>query len=179
MDEAPLEPTDAGVAANGDGWFVLNARDARWRHVAGRAARLDFEGATRFPQVGISLHVLQPGESIGLYHWESNQEDFLVLAGEGLLLVEGQERPLQQWDFVHCPPDTSHMIVGAGTGPCVVVAVGARQEHEGRAWGGYPVEEIALRHGVGVERETSDADEAYAPFAPRQPTRYRDGWLPD
>jgi hypothetical protein len=71
------------------------------------------------------------------------------------------------------------MIVGAGTGPCVVVAVGARQEHEGRAWGGYPVEEIALRHGVGVERETSDADEAYAPFAPRQPTRYRDGWLPD
>ena len=67
--------------------------------------------------------MLGPGEPIGMYHWETDQEDFLVLSGEALLIVEGQERPLRQWDFVHCPPKTEHMIVGAGDGPCVVLAI--------------------------------------------------------
>jgi mannose-6-phosphate isomerase-like protein (cupin superfamily) len=48
-------------------------------------------------------------------HRESHQEDFLVLAGECTLLVEDQERQLQAWDFVHCPPDTEHIFIGAGT----------------------------------------------------------------
>src|SRR5213596_1294581 len=113
------------LVAAGEGWFVLNAREARWRHREGRGDSLPFEGATDFPQVGINLFVLGPGEPIGMYHWEADQEDFLLLSGEALLLVEGQERPLRPWDFVHCPPKTNHMIVGAGAGPCVVLAVGA------------------------------------------------------
>lgn len=55
-----------------------------------------------------------------------DQEDFLVLAGEALAIVEGEEHPLRRWDFVHCPPGTSHVIIGAGEGPCLVLAVGAR-----------------------------------------------------
>jgi uncharacterized cupin superfamily protein len=112
-----------------------------------------------------------------MYHWEADQEDFLVLAGEALLLVEGQERPLRQWDFVHCPPRTNHIIVGAGDGPCTILAVGAR-EHQTGDWGRYTVSDVALRHGVGVEEETDDAEVAYARFAASEPTRYRDGLLP-
>ena len=83
-----------------------------------------------------------------MYHWEADQEDFLVVAGEAVLIIEGEERPLRQWDFVHCPPNAAHTIVGAGVGPCVVVAVGAR-EHDGKPdWGSYPVDETAARHGA-------------------------------
>jgi uncharacterized cupin superfamily protein len=116
---------------------------------------------------------------MSMYHWEADQEDFLVLAGEALLIIEGEERPLHPWDFVHCPPETKHTIVGAGDGPSVVVAVGARERSTGPDWGGYTVDEAALRYGAGVEKETSDPDEAYAPFRRRKPTRYREGWLPD
>jgi uncharacterized cupin superfamily protein len=179
VPEAPLERTEKGLVAAGDGWFVLNAREARWRHREGRGERLPFEGDTDFAQVGISLYVLGPGEPIGMYHWEADQEDFLVLSGEALLIVEGEERPLRQWDFVHCPADTKHIIVGAGDGRCVVLAIGAREHQEGPGWGGYTVDEVALRHGAGVEQETNDADEAYARFPEPEPTRYREGWLPD
>ena len=112
-----------------------------------------------------------------MYHRESNQEDFLVLAGEAILIVEGDERPLRQWDFVHCPPPTKHIIVGAGERPCLVLAVGARQG-EPEDWGGYTPDETARRHGVSVEAETTDARQAYAGLPPRQPTPYREGWLP-
>jgi uncharacterized cupin superfamily protein len=178
VPEAPLEETEAGLVAAGEGWFVLNAREARWRHREGRGESLPFEGKIDFPQVGINLFVLWPGEPIGMYHWEADQEDFLVLSGEALLIVEGRERPLRQWDFVHCPPGTNHIVVGAGDGPCVVLGVGAREHQAGADWGGYPVDEVALRHGAGVEKETTDADEAYARFPAPEPTRYRDGWLP-
>jgi uncharacterized cupin superfamily protein len=178
VPEAPFEQTDAGLVAAGDGWFVLNAREARWRHREGRGEALIFEGATDFPQVGVRLYVLGRGEPMSMYHWEADQEDFLVLSGEGLLLVEGEERPLRQWDFVHCPAETNHVIVGAGDGPCVVLAVGARAHQEGADWGGYPVDEVALRHGAGVKEETSDAEAAYARFLDPVPTSYRDGWLP-
>jgi len=163
----------------GDGWFVLNARDGRWREWDGFGARLSVEGETEFPQVGVNLYVLAPGEPIGMYHWEADQEDFLVLSGEALLIVEGEERTLLQWDFVHCPPRTRHIIVGAGKGPCAVLAIGARRHHAGEDWGGYTVDELALRHGAGVERETNDADIAYGHLPPRTFTRYREGWLGD
>ena len=108
--------------------------------------------------------MLGPGEPIGMYHWEANQEDFLVLSGEGLLIVEGEERPLRPWDFVHCPAETKHIIVGAGATPCVVLAVGAREHQAGTDWGGYTVDEVALRHGAGVEQETSDAATGVQPL---------------
>jgi uncharacterized cupin superfamily protein len=106
--------------------------------------------------------VLDPGEPIGMYHWEADQEDFLVLSGEALPLVEGEERALHQWDFVHCPAGTAHMMVGAGTRPCAVLAVGAREHQDRPGRRGYTVDAVALRHGAGVERETTDPAEAYA-----------------
>jgi uncharacterized cupin superfamily protein len=161
----------------------MNARDARWVERPGRGVNLPFTGwtdseaETYFPQLGIALCVLGPGEPIGMYHWEADQEDFLVLAGQALLIVEGEERPLQAWDFVHCPPHTEHMIVGAGDGPCSVLAVGAR-EHQTNDWGAYTVNDVAIRRGAGVDEETSDAGVAYARFPESRPSRYRDGSLP-
>ena len=154
--EARLERGEQGVVPTDDGWFVLNARDARWRHAEGRPAVCLFEGEPEFPQVGINLNVLGPGEPMAMYHWEADQEDFLVLAGEALLIVEGEERPLRQWDFVHCPAGTKHVVVGAGSSPSVVLAIGARDRSTGPGWGGYSVDEAAIRHGAGVEQETSD-----------------------
>jgi uncharacterized cupin superfamily protein len=115
-----------------------------------------------------------------MYHYENDQEDFLVLVGEALAVVEGEERPLRQWDFLHCPAGTNHVIVGAGRGACVVLAVGARDRSVGPNWGAYTVDEAAQRHGAGLEQETSDADEAYARFGSRERklSRYREGWLP-
>jgi uncharacterized cupin superfamily protein len=178
VPEAPLEQTEVGLVAKGDGWFVLNAKDARWYHAEGRTALCDFEGDTEFPQLGINVSVLGPGEPMAMYHWEADQEDFLVLSGEALLIVEGEERPLRPWDFVHCPANTKHVIIGAGDGPSVVVAVGVRDRSVGGPdWGGYPVDDAALRHGAGVEQETNEPPEAYARFTRRKPTRYRSEWL--
>jgi len=176
--EARLEQRDGGLVPAEDGWFVMNATEGRWLHGEGRGARIAFEGDEKFPQLGIGLFALAPGETVGMYHWEADQEDFLVLSGEALLIVEGEERPLRQWDFVHCPAETKHIIVGAGDTTCTLLAVGARENQEGDAWGGYTVDETAIRHGVGVERETSDVDEAYARFPKRQPMAFREGWLP-
>jgi len=177
VPEAPLERTEHGLVPAGDGWFVLNAREARWRHAEGRSALCDVEGETDFPQVGVNLNVLAPGEAMAMYHWEADQEDFLVVSGEALLVVEGEERPLRQWDFVHCPAGANHTIVGAGGGPCAIVAIGARDRSTGPDWGGYPPDETARRHGVSVDEETTEPREAYARFPARRPTRYRDGWL--
>jgi uncharacterized cupin superfamily protein len=179
VPEARVEATEHGVVPKEDGWFVLNARDARWFAAEGRGAVCQFEGETDFPQVGINPYVLGPGEPMSMYHWEADQENFLVLAGEALLIIEGEERPLRQWDFVHGPPETKHTIIGAGDAPCVVLAIGARIRSTGPGWGGYTVDETAVRHHAGVETETTEAKEAYAPVPRRQPTRYRDGWLPD
>ena len=182
VPEAPLEKTEHGLVPAGDGWYVLNARDSRWYYVEGRGGFCDLEGEQNFPQLGINVQVLEPGEAMAMYHWEADQEDFLVVAGEALLIIEGEERPLRQWDFLHCPPNAKHTIVGAGDGPCIVVAVGARQHQDGPGWGGYTVDETALRHQAGVEQETNVPDEAYAAiravYGAREPTPYRDGWLP-
>jgi uncharacterized cupin superfamily protein len=186
IPEAPLEQTEAGLAPAGAGWFVLNARDARWRRRPGRGHSLPFTGytdveaETYFPQLGVSLVRLEPGEPIGMYHWEADAEDFLVLSGEALLIVEGQERPLRQWDFVHCPPETKHMIVGAGSGPCLILGVGSRLHMDRNCNGGaYAVDEVAIHHGAGVEEETSDPGVAYARYPESEPTQYLDGWLPE
>lgn len=112
-----------------------------------------------------------------MYHWEADQEDFLVLSGEALLLVEGEERLLRRWDFVHCPAGAKHTILGAGEGQCLLLAVGARDLSTGPDWGGYTVDQAATRHGAGVEEDTTDPDRAYARFPARQPSAYRDGWL--
>jgi uncharacterized cupin superfamily protein len=174
--EVPLRETKYGLVADGDGWFVVNARESRWRDTGPFGFFCNFEGKRRFRQLGINLNVLEPGQSIGLYHRERVQEDFLVLAGECLLLVEGQERKLRPWDFVHCPGGTNHMIVGAGPGSAVVLAAGARRRGNRVV---YPAEPVALEHGVAVEQETAKRPEAYASSPGWTRCRYRGGWLPE
>ena len=179
VPESKLEQTEHGLAPKGDGWFVLGLRDAVWRHVDGRGAVClaldDFEGERQFEQLGVNPFVLMPGEPMAQYHWESDQEDFLVVSGEAILIIEGEERHLRAWDFVHCPPNTKHVIVGAGSGPCLVIAVGARE----RDSLGFTVDEVAKRHGASVDEDTTDPEVVYAPLPPRESTAYRDGWLPE
>jgi uncharacterized cupin superfamily protein len=160
--EARLEETGAGQAPATEGWFVVNVRDGRWmtNEVLGDAFIIEGDDAG-FDQVGYTIGILQPGQAGGRYHHESDQEDFLVLAGECLLLIEEEERPLKAWDFVHCPPGTDHSFVGAGDGPCVIFMTGARGENKEIF---YPRSELAISHGSGVEQETSSPSEAYAPF---------------
>jgi uncharacterized cupin superfamily protein len=169
VPEATLQESGSGLAPTSEGWFVVNVADAMWLSSEGgeqrpSGAECPFETPTaELPQLGIRIHVLQPGEPNGLYHRENQQEDFLVLAGECLLLVEGQERRLRAWDFVHCPPWTEHIFVGAGEGPCAILMVGGRAQ----PWEVvYPVNEAAAAHGASAARETSDPDEAYVVFEP-------------
>ena len=176
VPEIPLRETKHGLVADGDGWYVINARESRWRDTGQFGFLCNFEGKRPFRQLGINVNVLQPGQSLGLYHRERAQEGFLVVAGECVLLIEGQERPLRTWDYVHCPGGTDHIVVGAGSGPSIVIAVGARGGRKGLV---YPVEPLALEHGVGVERETTEPDEAYAPFPAFTRCRYQPGWLPE
>lgn len=188
VDGCALDPWKPGgfelPSQPGREWYVLNMRDAEWRHADGRGAVCvvadDFEGRRRpSAQLGVNPFVLQPGEAQSMYHWEADQEGFLVVAGEALLVVEGEERRLRAWDFVHCPPYTKHVIVGAGTGPCLVIAVGSRA-HDGHPESlGFTVDEVAKRFGASVEEDTLDGGVAYARVPPRRPTSYREGWLPD
>ena len=162
VPEARMEQSDAGLVAVSDGWFAVNVRDAAWVTSESFGDACIFEDdAAPFAQLGYTIAVLQPGKPNGLYHREANQEDFLVLSGECLLLVEGEERPLRAWDFVHCPPGTEHIFVGAGDGPCVIFMAGARTEPRDTT---YVRSEVALRHGAGVEHDTTSSAEAYAPF---------------
>ena len=170
-EEAKLEPVANGVSPVTDGWFVVNAHDVPWveREGFGQRGRFELDGRIaagtgydpmHFSQVGVTLAVLEPGKPSGMYHGEAGQEDFLVLSGECIAIVEDEERRLQQWDFLHCPPWTKHILVGAGDGPCVVLMTGARVE-DGIV---YPVSEVAARHGASVAEETRSPQEAYAPF---------------
>jgi uncharacterized cupin superfamily protein len=170
VEEARLEESEYGLEPVTEGWFVVNVRDAVWVTNENGAAACVFEGrdVPPFAELGFTLAVLPPGTTGGLYHGESNQEDFLVLSGECVLLIEGEERPLKAWDFVHCPPNTEHGFVGAGDGPCVIFMTGGRTGEKHIV---YPRSELALRHGVGVERETTSPKEAYASFPKWKPGR--------
>jgi uncharacterized cupin superfamily protein len=185
VQEADLEQTEAGLVAAGPGWFVMNARDARWFANPGRGHSVpltgvdEHEAETFFPMLGMAIRVVAPGEPSSTYHWETEQEDFLVLSGEPLLIIEGEERRLRQWDFVHCPPGARHTFAGAGDGPCVLLCASSRQFQKDGPWGSYCVDELAAAHNASPARDTQDTAEAYARFAPSQPMRYRDGLLPD
>ena len=156
-------------------WWVRNARDMTWReNELGATADFDYD-AERFEEVGINLTALRPGQPMTMYHRERSQEGFLILRGECLLLVDGREVPLKQWDYFHCPPDVPHGIVGAGAGMSLVLAVGGR----GRGFEIlYPRDETALKHDAGVEKDTPSPNEAYARFnRPAPPTDFREEFL--
>ena len=157
-------------------WFVVNVADApaQLHHQAGSWVRFE-DPDQRFPDFGINIHVLQPGQPNAKYHAESGQEDFLVLSGECIAIIEGEERRLRAWDFVHCPGGTAHLFVGAGDGPCAILMVGARPPDETVH---YPVNELAARYGGSVPRATSDPEEAYSDWnSELEPTQLR--WPPE
>jgi uncharacterized cupin superfamily protein len=168
--EAPLREGPAGLEPVADGWFVVNVRDTAWIVNDAFGAGCGFESGkdARFGELGINISVLQPGQPACLYHEESAQEDFLVLAGDCLLLVDGEERPLRAWDLFHSPAGTEHVLVGAGDGPSIVLAVGARHEQEQLR---YPESPLAARYGASAEAETPDPRQAYARFDPSRPGR--------
>jgi len=162
VSEARLEDSGSGCTPVTQGWFVVNVRDAEWWYAGTRGARCAFEneyGRTpvEFDQLGVNLTVLEPGQTV-VYHAEENQEAFLVVAGECVLIVEGEERRLRPWDFFHAPPWTEHGFAGAGDGPCVIVMAGSRTGPGVR----YPASDLAARHGASVPEETSDISKAYA-----------------
>jgi uncharacterized cupin superfamily protein len=176
VPKGKLSRTQNGLVPDGEGWFVVNAREARWLGSDELGKFCPFEGDVRFPDLGINVNVLEAGQPSCMYHGESAQEDFLVLAGECILLIEGEERRLKAWDFVHCPPWTEHVLVGAGSGPCVFLGIGARS---GASEVRYPLVEVARKYGAGVAQETTSPKEAYAHLSPLEERSYREGDLPE
>lgn len=149
------------------GWFVVNVSDARWLHNRMRSmCRFGGEGEAHFDDLGVSVFYLQPGQAMSLYHHEAGQEDFLVLSGECTLIIEGEERRLRSWDFVHCPPRTAHTIVATDEQPALVLGVGARKE-KGSAR--YPVDPVAVAYRAGVPDESTTAQEMYSSFGEPTP----------
>jgi uncharacterized cupin superfamily protein len=164
--EAQFDSTPAGLVRSTAGWFAVNLRDIAWFRNENFGAACQFDGAHPFEQIGLNVRVLKPGQPNCMYHRESAEENFFVLQGECVLLVEGKERPLRQWDFAHTPPETNHVLIGAGDAPCVILMVGTRDPNQTIC---YPVEALARARGAGVDVETSDPKIAYADAGPRVP----------
>jgi uncharacterized cupin superfamily protein len=172
MREADIQDTETGRVPVGDGWFILNLTESSWETAPGGGTWCVFEApALPSPTLGIGVHVLAPGEPSAMYHAESEQEGFLVLSGECLAIVEGEERHMRPWDYLHCPPGTAHVTIGAGDGPCAILMVGTRSPD---ATTHYPVESAAARYGAAVPVATDSPREAYA----QRPssTRTRSPW---
>lgn len=157
-------------------WFVRNIRDLEWFSRPGRGFKTELLDGTG--QFAVNLFVLGQGEPMSMYHREADQEGYLVLSGEALLIVDGEEHPLRQWDYFHCPPPVPHTIVGAGERLATILALGARDHQRGDDWGGYPLSGVAAGHNASAEEETTDADVAYARFPDREPGEFREEWLP-
>jgi len=172
VDEARVEDTKYGRGPVTDGWFVVNVRDAAWMHSPkfGSACVIETDKVS-FPQIGYTIAVLHEGGSSGLYHREDDQEDFLVLSGECVAIVEGEERRMGPWDYLHSPAGTRHIMVGAGDGPCAILMYGTRTPGAPIL---YPVDETAAKHGWSVAVETDSPDEAYKDRPPIE--RVRSPW---
>ena len=169
MHEAKIDQTEHGLVPADNGWFILNLRDIAWETVPGGGIWCGFESPQppRNP-LGIGVHILHPGDTPGYYHSESDQEGFLVLSGECVAIVEGEERRMGPWDYLHSPPGTAHITVGAGDGPCAIMMVGMRSpDHTTR----YIPDPVAARHGAAVEVASDSPREVYANRPPIVPAR--------
>jgi len=150
--------------------FIVPVGAARALSHSRRATMIDFEpDDAPWPDLGVNIQVMQPGQPNCRYHSEPVQEDFLVLHGECIVILDGEERSLQQWDFLHCPAGTEHVFVGAGDGPCAVLMIGSRRLDEAH----YPVNAAAAKYDASVDTATDDPAEAYADWRrePRRPAR--------
>lgn len=151
-----------------DELLIINVADARADCHSRRATIIDFEPeGVLWPDTGVNIQIMEPGQPNCRYHSEPVQEDFLVLHGECIVILDGEERSLTQWDFLHCPAGTEHVFVGAGVGPCAVLMIGSRREDAAH----YPVNEIAARYDASVTEATDEPAEAYADWwqEPKRP----------
>jgi uncharacterized cupin superfamily protein len=168
VSEARLDRVASGLAPVTPGWFVVNTAEAAWVTnddwcggvcifesddfvLQGRPDLTEYVK----PHAGFTIRVVPPGRPSDLYHAESVQEDFLIISGECILIIEEEERHLRTWDFVHCPPMTAHTFVATDDGPCVILATGNRRDDLERI---YPRSEAALRHGAGSEVTTTEPE---------------------
>jgi uncharacterized cupin superfamily protein len=174
VPEATLTRADHGLVPEGDGWFIVNVTEAQAAHSERFGMACRFEGPDEFPEFGINLRVLEPGQPNGLYHRENAQEAFLVLSGECRAIVEEQERPMRAGDFFYTPPNTAHVLVGAGDGPCAILMVGTRKGADEELL--YPVSVVAGHYGASADRATDDAATAYAGSPAREPTTLPLAW---
>jgi uncharacterized cupin superfamily protein len=148
--------------------FIINVADARTESHPRRATTIDFEpDGVDWPDTGVNVSVMAPGQPNCKYHSEPVQEDFLVLHGECIAIVDGEERPMRQWDFLHCPAGVPHVFVGAGDGPCGVLMIGSRREIAAH----YPVNEVAAKYDASAAETTDVPAEAYAEWR-------REPWQP-
>ena len=86
VPEAPLEQTEHGLAAGGEGWFVVNARETGWWERPGRGFFCELEDAIECANAALDDDTrvsVQDGRS-------ANAEPF---AREELL------KPLERWFF--------------------------------------------------------------------------------
>jgi uncharacterized cupin superfamily protein len=142
-----------------DETLITNVADTPAASHPRRATIIDFEPEhAPWPDTGVNIQVMQPGQPNCRYHSEPVQEDFLVLYGECLVIVDDEERPLRRWDLVHCPAGTPHVFVGAGDGPSAILCIGSRRVEQAH----YPVSEVAGRYGASASETTDDPAEAYA-----------------
>jgi uncharacterized cupin superfamily protein len=169
MHEASIEDTPTGRLPVGDGWFILNLSEIGWFTVPGGGTWCGFESPdARSELLGIGVHILWPGDTPGYYHAESEQEGFLVLSGECVAVVEGEERRMGPWDYLHSPPGTAHITIGVGDGPCALLMVGTRRPEE---WTRYLPDPVAARYGAAVDVESDSAREVYRDRPPIRPAR--------
>jgi quercetin dioxygenase-like cupin family protein len=158
-DKARMEPTETGLVPADDGWFIANVAELGWETVPGGGAWCGFGSPNApSPVLGIGVHVLWPGDTPGYYHAESNQEGFLVLSGECIAVVEGEEHRMRAWDYLHCPPGTAHITVGVGDEPCALLMVGTRSPDPTIR---YLVEPAAAKYGAAVDTESNSPREVY------------------
>jgi uncharacterized cupin superfamily protein len=158
-----------------DAPLIVNLADVPAHSHPRRSTNLEIEpDGAGWPDTGINVQVMQPGQPNCLYHREPVQEDFLVLHGECIVILDGEETRLKQWDFVHCPPDVDHVFVGAGDGPCAVLMIGSRRKDEAF----YPVNEVAARHGASAAQDTGEPPVAYAEWRKEPWTRIPNPWPP-
>jgi uncharacterized cupin superfamily protein len=148
--------------------LIINIADAPAIEHPRRSTSIDFEpDGAHWPDTGLNVQIMQPGQPNCRYHSEPVQEDFLVLSGECIAIVDGEEHRLRQWDLLHCPAGVAHVFVGAGDGPSAVLMIGSRREDRAH----YPVDAVAAKYDASVSRVTDVVAEAYADWR-------REPWTP-
>ena len=155
VPEAGLEQTEFGLVPSGEGWFVVNAREARWRiddlgaFTASRARRASSRSgstsscsrrASRW-RCTTTRTTRRTSLCSPARRWRSSRARS-GRCGSGTCCI------------ARSAPATS--CSARARGPCVLLAIGSRSG--GEDWGAYPVDETALRHGASVEQETTKSE---------------------